>query len=118
TFMVIGYMAWRGGRTYCNTICPVGTTLGFISKYSLFKVQFVDEKCNMCGLCAMKCKASCIDSKNKIIDHSRCVTCFNCIEVCNRSAMKYTIGRVLHSDKKEGIETITELNHSAGNPIN
>ncbi len=91
TLLVIGYLAWRGGRTYCNTICPVGTTLGFLSKYSLFRVQFVDEKCNMCGLCAMKCKASCIDSKNKQIDYSRCVTCFNCIEVCNRDAMKYKI---------------------------
>lgn len=92
TLLAIGYLAWRGGRTYCNTVCPVGTTLGFMSKYSLFKIQFVDEKCNMCGLCSMKCKASCIDSKNKKIDHSRCVTCFNCIEVCNRSAMKYTFG--------------------------
>lgn len=39
----------------------------------------------------MKCKASCIDSKNKDIDYSRCVTCFNCIEVCKRDAMKYNI---------------------------
>lgn len=91
TLLVIGYLAWKGGRTYCNTICPVGTTLGFFSKYSLFKVQFVNEKCNMCGLCSMKCKASCIDSKNKDIDYSRCVTCFNCIEVCKRDAMKYNI---------------------------
>ncbi|MCE5205033.1 MAG: 4Fe-4S dicluster domain-containing protein [Porphyromonadaceae bacterium] len=90
TLGVIGYLAWRNGRTYCNTICPVGTTLGLLSKYSLFKVRFADDKCNMCGLCAMKCKASCIDSKNKKIDHSRCVTCFNCIESCNRNAMKFS----------------------------
>lgn len=91
TLGVIGYLAWRNGRTYCNTICPVGTTLGFLSKYSLFKIQFVDEKCNLCGLCTMKCKASCIDSKNKQIDYSRCVTCFNCIESCNRNALKYRL---------------------------
>ncbi len=91
TLVVISYMAWTGGRTYCNTICPVGTTLGLLSKYSLFKVQFIDEKCNLCGLCAMKCKASCIDIKNKEIDYSRCVTCFNCIESCNREAIKYKI---------------------------
>lgn len=89
TLVAIGYLAWRNGRTYCNTICPVGTTLGFLSKYALFKIRFVDEKCNLCGLCAMKCKASCIDSKNKQIDYSRCVTCFNCLESCNRDAMKY-----------------------------
>jgi len=89
TLVGIGLLAWRNGRTWCNTICPVGTVLGFISRYSLFRLQFDDDKCNSCGLCAMKCKASCINSKDKQIDYSRCVTCFNCIEACNRSAMKY-----------------------------
>ena len=89
TLVGIGLLAWRNGRTWCNTICPVGTLLGFISRYSLFRLQFDDDKCNSCGLCAMKCKASCINSKDKKIDYSRCVTCFNCIEACNRSAMKY-----------------------------
>lgn len=90
TMLGIGLLAWKNGRTYCNTICPVGTTLGFLSKFSLFKMQFVDENCNSCGLCSMNCKASCIDSNKKTIDYSRCVTCFNCMEACNRSAMKYT----------------------------
>lgn len=103
TLGMIGYLAWHNGRTYCNTICPVGTTLGFLSKYSLFKIRFVDDKCNMCGLCAMKCKASCIDSKNKKIDHSRCVTCFNCIESCNRDAMNYTF---IGFKKKKAVSTI------------
>lgn len=89
TMLIIGVLAWRNGRTYCNTICPVGTVLGFLSRFSLFKIQFVEEKCNSCGLCSMRCKASCIDSKSKEIDYSRCVDCFNCIEVCNRNAMKY-----------------------------
>ena len=123
TLLAIGYLAWRGGRTYCNTVCPVGTTLGFMSKYSLFKIQFVDEKCNMCGLCSMKCKASCIDSKNKKIDHSRCVTCFNCIEVCNRSAMKYTFGIENKADRgtgqtietKMGVDTVA--NNSTANNL-
>jgi len=93
TLIVIGYLAWKNGRSWCNTICPVGTILGFLSKFSLFKIVFVDENCNMCGLCSMNCKASCIDAKNKQIDYSRCITCYNCIESCNRSAMKYRLVR-------------------------
>lgn len=89
TMLGIGFLAWKNGRTYCNTICPVGTTLGFLSKFSFFKIQFVESNCNSCGLCAMNCKASCIDSDKMVIDHSRCIDCFNCIEVCNRSAMKF-----------------------------
>lgn len=91
SLLIIGFLAWKNGRTYCNTICPVGTVLGFLSKYSLIRIQFVDDNCNMCGLCAMKCKASCIDSKNKEIDYSRCVTCFNCIESCNKKALTYSL---------------------------
>src|SRR5690554_7412032 len=80
----------------------------------------------MCGLCSMKCKASCIDSKNKIIDNSRCVTCFNCIEVCNRSAMKYTIGKPVNSlikkevafDTKDDFKIVKETNLVSNNQIN
>ncbi|MDR2816041.1 MAG: 4Fe-4S dicluster domain-containing protein [Proteiniphilum sp.] len=113
TLLVIGYLAWRNGRTWCNTICPAGTVLGFLSKYSFFKVRFVDEKCNRCGLCAMKCKASCIDSKNKQVDYSRCVACFNCIESCKRDAMKYAFVR---PEKKKADIAITGDASLAINP--
>ena len=46
TFVVLIILAWRGGRTYCNTICQVGTVLGFLSGYSLFKPVIDTEKCN------------------------------------------------------------------------
>lgn len=37
TFVVVAVLAWRNGRTYCNTICPVGTLLGFVARFSLFR---------------------------------------------------------------------------------
>ena len=89
TLIAVGILAWRNGRTYCNTICPVGTTLGFISRFSIFRPTFDKDKCTRCGLCEKGCKASCIDSKNMEIDYSRCVTCFNCMEKCNFGAMTY-----------------------------
>ena len=89
TLLAVSILAFRHGRTYCNTICPVGTALGFISKFSVFKHNINASKCNSCGLCAKNCKASCIDTKNKAVDYSRCVSCFNCLNSCNRNAMKY-----------------------------
>jgi ferredoxin len=89
TLAVVGLLAWRNGRTYCNTVCPVGTVLGFLSRFSLFKPVIDVEKCKQCGLCERNCKASCINVKNLTIDASRCVACFNCIEKCNFGAMKY-----------------------------
>ena len=78
TFVILAILAWRSGRTYCNTICPVGTVLGFLSKYSFFKPVIDTAKCNGCGVCARNCKASCINSKEHKIDYSRCVTCMDC----------------------------------------
>jgi len=90
TLLTIGYLAWINGRIYCNTICPVGTVLGFVSRYSLFKIRIDENLCNSCGLCGRKCKASCIDTKSHEIDYSRCINCFDCLEVCSQNAMKFT----------------------------
>lgn len=91
TLVVLGFLAWRNGRTYCNTICPVGTVLGFLSKYSLFRPVINTTKCNGCGLCARNCKASCINSKAHAIDYSRCVACMDCIYKCNKNAISYKL---------------------------
>lgn len=91
TFFIIGYLAWRYGRLWCNTICPVGTLLGAAGKYSLFNIRIDANKCNQCGLCATRCKASCIDSTTRQVDRSRCVTCFNCLDSCKNKAIAYTL---------------------------
>ena len=87
TTVVLFVLAWRGGRTYCNTICPVGTVLGFVSRFSLLKIRIEEDKCIKCGLCAKNCKASCIDFKNMKVDYSRCVDCFDCIGKCKKGAI-------------------------------
>ncbi|MCM1531173.1 MAG: 4Fe-4S binding protein [Bacteroides sp.] len=91
TFVVLVVLAWRNGRTYCNTICPVGTVLGFLSKFALFQPVINKNKCNACGLCSRKCKAACIDGKNHLIDYSRCVACMDCIDTCQHGAIQYRL---------------------------
>ena len=87
TLVVIAVLAWRGGRTYCNTICPVGTILSFLARFSWLKVRIDGSKCVDCGLCTKNCKASAIDFKNHRIDYSRCVVCGDCIDKCRKGAI-------------------------------
>ncbi len=87
--MIIIVMAWRGGRTYCNSICPVGTLLGFISRHSLFRPVIDTSKCNSCSLCERNCKSRCINSKEHTIDGSRCVACFDCLSKCRQGAISF-----------------------------
>lgn len=63
--------------------------LGLLSRFSLFKVRIDSDKCNSCGLCATKCKAACINSKEHTIDYGRCVDCFDCLGVCKQKALIY-----------------------------
>ena len=89
TFVVIAVLAWRNGRTYCNTICPVGTVLGLVARFAWLKPRIDVGKCNACGLCSRQCKAACIDHKDHRIDYSRCVSCMDCVGACHKGAISY-----------------------------
>ncbi len=88
--VLVVVLAWKGGRTYCNTICPVGTLLAQLARFSWFKVRIDVDKCKNCGKCSKNCKASCIDFKSHTVDYTRCVACGNCLGQCSFGALHYT----------------------------
>lgn len=90
---VIGWVAFRNGRTFCNSLCPVGTTLGYVSRYSIFHIDINTDRCVQCRKCEHVCKASCIDLISHVVDASRCVECFDCLPVCDDDAIHYTWSR-------------------------
>ena len=104
TLVVLAVLAWRNGRTYCNTICPVGTLLSFVARFSWLKIQFDVEKCRNCSLCSKNCKASCIDFKTHTVDASRCVTCGDCMESCKFGALRYAPVATVGKRPKDTIE--------------
>ena len=91
TFLALAVLAWKHGRSYCNSICPVGTILSFCSRFSLFRVQFDKDKCKSCGLCEKNCKARAIDFKSGTVDYSRCVVCGDCLDKCKFDALHYQV---------------------------
>lgn len=102
TLIVLAVLAWRNGRTYCNTICPIGTLLSLLSRYSFLKIRFDVEKCKNCSLCTKNCKAACIDYKTHTVDASRCVVCGDCIGSCKFGALNYTRRTSNPSSPNEG----------------
>jgi len=91
TLLIVGVFSWYQGRTYCNSICPVGTLLGLVSRFSILRPIIDLENCNHCGKCERSCKASCIHSKAQMIDHSRCVVCMNCLDACDKGAIRFEL---------------------------
>ncbi|MBR5998434.1 MAG: 4Fe-4S binding protein, partial [Deltaproteobacteria bacterium] len=89
-FVLIAFLAFRHGRIWCNTLCPVGTVLGFLSRFAWFRPTLDLEKCVKCRLCEERCKTGCIDIQTQTVDSSRCVVCMNCIGDCPEGAIRLT----------------------------
>lgn len=89
TLVVICVCAWIWGRGWCNTVCPIGSVLGLVSRFSLFKVSIDQSQCVSCRKCEKGCKSSCIDIDTHTIDHSRCVDCFDCLDSCPKGGIKF-----------------------------
>ncbi len=107
TTLILGlviYMSFTNGRLYCNTVCPVGTLLGFISRVSFFRIQIEKEDCLNCGVCAKDCKANCINSDEMSVDMSRCVACFNCVKSCPTDGIKYKLANPLQFNEKKKLD--------------
>ena len=98
-FFILLVMSIFRGRMYCNTICPVGTLLGIVSRFSIFKITINKEKCTSCGQCENECRAGCIDVRNQTVDPTRCVVCFDCLKTCSESAVEYNQA-IKKKDKK------------------
>ncbi len=103
-FLLIFILALFKNRWYCNSICPVGTLLGLVSRGSLVKITIDPDKCNHCRLCANVCKTGCIDTEKQIIEFDRCVACFNCLSVCRGKAITYRkpVSKKQTSRRKKG----------------
>ena len=85
--IILALSVWRK-RLFCNAICPVGTTLGIVSRIGLLKLS-ISEKCVKCGRCVKACNAGCIDLENHRIDNARCVRCLNCLGACAMGAIHF-----------------------------
>lgn len=53
------------------------------------QLQYVDEKCIMCGNCKRVCKENChiINNEEHLVDFNKCKSCFECVSVCPSKAL-------------------------------
>ena len=108
TFVVLSVLAWWNGREYCNSICPVGTALGLLSRFAMFRPVIDADKCKNCKICEKGCKSSCIDIANHKIDYSRCVDCLNCLDACKFDALHYKFGWKKAGEEKPRVARVSE----------
>ena len=86
--IVILFLAIWKKRIYCTMVCPVGTLLGVLAKYGIFRLQLT-EHCVKCGQCVKVCPVGCIEPEAGTVDNERCVRCMNCLAVCRFNAVRF-----------------------------
>ena len=88
-------------RPFCKTICPVGLTLGWISKIPGATVLGINSGCLSCKSCNSACDIRAITRKNKQskLDNQECILCGSCMDDCNIQEISTFRKGKKHNDK-------------------
>ncbi len=88
--------AWKSGRAFCTTLCPIGTALGCLHTQSLMHIAIDPDKCISCMKCEDVCASKCIKVEKRLVDNSRCTRCFDCTEICPNDAINFQLNKGRH----------------------
>jgi len=91
-FILLAVLA-RGGRAYCNFLCPIGALDALSARFGQGfgrRVRVTAERCTACGSCREVCPtwAISLDSAAKV-DQLSCFPCRKCEKVCPEGAIRY-----------------------------
>lgn len=90
--VILPWALWRG-REFCNTVCPLGTLMGCLSRRAAFRITIDGDKCTSCLICQDNCRASAINVAGRYVDNGKCVRCLECAAKCPEKAIRYTQDR-------------------------
>lgn len=74
-------------RWWCRALCPLGALLGWVGRFSIFRIKIDPLRCNQCGACARHCQGA----DEPFGDHrvSECHVCLNCVPACPSGSISF-----------------------------
>ncbi len=86
-FVVLVLLCLRVPRFYCRFLCPLGALLGWLGRWSLWRIGVSEETCRECRRCEAHCEGACTPAGT--IQTSECVLCLNCRHECRHGRIGY-----------------------------
>jgi polyferredoxin/formate hydrogenlyase subunit 6/NADH:ubiquinone oxidoreductase subunit I len=74
-------------RFFCRVLCPLGAFLGWMSRFSLWRIDRDVTRCTDCNLCLAHCEGA--SDPQAALRKSECFVCFNCIDDCPEDALSF-----------------------------
>lgn len=87
-------------RFFCRTLCPLGSFLGLLSRFALFRIDRDVTKCTDCDLCLKSCEGA--SDPQSALRKSECFVCFNCIDDCPEDALAFKMTPIPLADQIVG----------------
>ncbi|MBU0492117.1 MAG: 4Fe-4S binding protein [Chloroflexi bacterium] len=98
-FVVLGLFT-RGGRGWCNLLCPAGALMGLThtigSRLKIGRSIVVDpSRCRNCKTCVASCPAWAISDRagDVAVNAHACNVCMDCVRTCPNKAITYSSTR-------------------------
>ena len=96
SWLLIGGIAFAGGRGWCLFFCPLGAVSNLAhkagAKLGLYRTKFNKEKCRNCEKCEVNCPMWAI-KEDKQVNTSLCISCKECTHACSNGAYSYQRGK-------------------------
>ncbi|WP_150047255.1 MULTISPECIES: 4Fe-4S binding protein [Methylomonas] len=114
--LLLGFFANKG-RTYCQFMCPIGAFDALVNRLgarfgSMHRIRVDKQRCTGCNVCARNCMCGAIKMVDKvaIVDQTSCMSCHECVDVCDWNAIEWTTASRNKTPKriKKGVEIFPE----------
>jgi len=111
-FLLLGVFANKG-RAYCQFLCPIGAIDALVNRFSAKlhftrRIRVERNRCTGCNICAKNCMCGAIIMRDRIavVDQLSCMSCHECVDVCDWSAIDWRHNPIDKSPKrkKKGVD--------------
>lgn len=108
-WLVAGGLFMKGGRGWCNFLCPVGGVQSLFHSIGArfgftFKLKYASAKCHTCQNCVKVCPMRAVSPAEEgrwrasrgtgvLINRHACISCNDCVSACPHGALSYGRGK-------------------------